>query len=368
MKVKYLALAVLALAMTACKQQPAQTVSEEPIPTRVFGHIDGQTDSIYISMDDSYDMEASVKGAYPVKDGDFEITVNPRHVCTFTIMDNEQVKNFQSIDPREHKMIQLFLMPGEDAEVTGTWKENTVKGSKFYDEAAEMQAFMKGLYGNLNAENYDSLIAAAKPKVMEYIKQHSKQEAAVIALSAFTTLDELNDALKLFDPAVANGRMQFFYKPMVKRFESAAAIDEAAKKIVEGAEALDFSLPDMNGKPVKLSDLRGKYVVLDFWGSWCGWCIKGFPDMKKYYEKYKDKMEILGVDCSDTEDKWKAAVEEHKANWKHVRQSEETDNVSELYGVSGFPTKIVIGPDGKIVKVVVGEDPAFYEFLDQLFK
>ena len=58
--------------------------------------------------------------------------------------------------------------------------------------------------------------------------------------------------------------------------------------------APDFELPDLQGNPLKLSSLRGKYVVLDFWGSWCIWCIRGIPGMKEAYSKYKDKMEILG--------------------------------------------------------------------------
>ena len=73
--------------------------------------------------------------------------------------------------------------------------------------------------------------------------------------------------------------------------------------------APDFTLNDLSGKPLTLSSLRGKYVILDFWGSWCVWCIKGFPQMKEYYQKYAGKFEILGIDCNDPEAKWKAAVE-----------------------------------------------------------
>ena len=122
-----------------------------------------------------------------------------------------------------------------------------------------------------------------------------------------------------------------------------------------------------DGNDLALSSLRGKYVVLDFWGSWCGWCIKGIPDMKKYYAKYKDRMEILGIDCRDTEAKWKAAVEKYELPWLHVRNAGNLD-VSKLYGVPGYPTKIVVDPKGKIAKIVVGEDPAFYTYLDELFK
>ena len=66
------------------------------------------------------------------------------------------------------------------------------------------------------------------------------------------------------------------------------------------AKAPDFTLSDINGKSLSLSSMRGKVVVLDFWGSWCVWCIRGIPDMKKYYEKYKGKFEIIGMDCGDS--------------------------------------------------------------------
>ena len=157
------------------------------------------------------------------------------------------------------------------------------------------------------------------------------------------------------------------YKSMKEAIARQKAREEARKNMVEGVTAPDFTLKDLQGKDLTLSSLRGKYVVLDFWGSWCGWCIKGIPDMKKYYEKYKDRMEILGVDCNDTEEKWKAAVEKHELPWLHVRNTDEAD-ITVKYGIQGYPTKIVIDPEGKVAKIVVGEDPAFYKYLDELFK
>ena len=149
-------------------------------------------------------------------------------------------------------------------------------------------------------------------------------------------------------------------EPEVAELEQATADDTGL--------APDFELPDLQGNTLKLSSLRGKYVVLDFWGSWCIWCIRGFPHMKEAYAKYKDKMEILGVDCNDTESKWKAAVEEYALPWLQVRcPDEQLQTLASQYNVEGFPTKVIIDPQGKLVKVVVGEDPAFYTFLDELF-
>ena len=151
--------------------------------------------------------------------------------------------------------------------------------------------------------------------------------------------------------------------------ESQATAEKAnvASAEPDAPEAPDFTLNDINGKPLTLSSLRGKYVILDFWGSWCVWCIKGMPRMKEYYQKYAGKLEILGIDCNDTEEEWKAAVTKLELPWLHVYNTESSD-VLQQYGVQGFPTKVVVSPEGKVAHVVVGEDPAFYTYLDSLFK
>ena len=152
-----------------------------------------------------------------------------------------------------------------------------------------------------------------------------------------------------------------------KAAEATVAETVEAQQTEAADMAPDFELPDLQGNPLKLSSLRGKYVVLDFWGSWCIWCIRGIPSMKEAYAKHKDKMEILGIDCRDTEEKWKAAVEEHALPWLQVRcDDDHLEQLAMQYNIEGFPTKAVIDPEGKLVKVIVGEDPAFYPFLDEL--
>lgn len=138
---------------------------------------------------------------------------------------------------------------------------------------------------------------------------------------------------------------------------------------VEAADDLapEFELPDLQGNMLKLSSLRGKYVVLDFWGSWCVWCIRGIPAMKEVYAKYKDNLEILGVDCQDPERKWRAAVDQYELPWLQVRCPDDMmSDLAQMYGIEGFPTKAVVSPEGKLLKVVVGEDPEFYTYIDDL--
>ena len=72
--------------------------------------------------------------------------------------------------------------------------------------------------------------------------------------------------------------------------------------------------------------------------------------MKKYYEKYKGKFEILGIDCNDTEEKWKKAVEDNQLPWLHVYNKKDDKDVTKIFGITGYPTKIIIDPEGKIAR------------------
>nr|WP_307985312.1 TlpA disulfide reductase family protein [uncultured Prevotella sp.] len=204
-----------------------------------------------------------------------------------------------------------------------------------------------------------------KAAMIDYIKAHPSSDVSV-ALVTDMGLNSIEEGVKLLTDAARQSSIAPLYKNVLEEIK--AYREKKAKGMaMEGKPAPSFTLNDINGKPLKLESLRGKYVVLDFWGSWCGWCIKGIPEMKKYYDKYKDKMEILGIDCNDTEAKWKAAVAKHELAWKHVRNAGQTD-VTKLYYIQGYPTKIIVAPDGVVKKVAVGEDPEFYKYLDSLFK
>lgn len=150
---------------------------------------------------------------------------------------------------------------------------------------------------------------------------------------------------------------------LVATFSSLAAAPK------EGDKAPDFTLPDAQGKNVTLSSLQGKWVVLDFWGSWCGWCIKGFPQMKENYAKLNKKVTFVGVDCGDKMDAWKAALTKYELPWLNLWNDPEGGNaLLNTYGIEGFPTKLIIDPKGIIRNITIGEDPEFYTILNKLVK
>ena len=280
--------------------------------------------------------------------------------------------------------IHVVALPGDVLTVNGSMEDYSVEGSDLYASLNEAEKTWQPTIDSLQTIlkkrrdidptdlPEDSIITAqiqalgqrAMALHIDYIRQHPDEDASVFLASQSGS--RMEEALSLLGDKAKNGAFAVLYQYMDAQVKKIKARKEAEAKIKEGLPAPDFTLNDLNGQPLALSSLRGKYVVLDFWGSWCGWCIKGIPDMKKYYEKYKGKLEILGIDCRDTEEKWKAAVEKHELPWLHVRNAGDPD-VSILYAIQGYPTKIVVDPEGKIAKIVVGEDPAFYEYLDELF-
>ena len=245
-------------------------------------------------------------------------------------------------------------------------RENTLKYREMKNDNTLTKEERNKFYDEVYSPSFDRY----QQELIDYVKAHPNQEAAVYLLKDIDGFDKMKETFMLFEPSIREGRMRPIYDKWVKAneesIEAEAKEKEAQKKQAEGIEAPVFTLNDIEGKPLALNSLRGKYVVLDFWGSWCVWCIKGFPKMKEYYAKYSDKFEILGIDCNDTEDKWKAAVKKHELPWLHVYCPKNSSVLTD-YGITGFPTKILIGPDGKIVKTIIGEDPSFYTFLDNMF-
>lgn len=119
----------------------------------------------------------------------------------------------------------------------------------------------------------------------------------------------------------------------------------------EGRVAPDFTQKTPEGEDLSLSDLKGKYVLIDFWASWCGPCRRENPNVVRMYKAYKDKgFEILGVSLDRSKDRWLAAIEQDQLTWKHVSDLKHWSNaVARQYNVSSVPYTMLIDPDGKIV-------------------
>ena len=166
-----------------------------------------------------------------------------------------------------------------------------------------------------------------------------------------------------------------------KYTEAGVAIEGRISKLKSvgvGQQAIALNKKDINGNEVNLATLKGKYVLLDFWGSWCGPCRASHPHLKEIYAKYRDKgFEIVGIaqEKAPTFDQqqaaWKAAITKDGLPWIQILNNQDMDkfNAVTAYAVNAFPTKILLDKDGKIVGTYVGNgNTDFTKKLEEIFK
>jgi len=147
-----------------------------------------------------------------------------------------------------------------------------------------------------------------------------------------------------------------------------SAMVSALKNTEIGKVAPEFSQITLDGKNFNLKQFRGKYMVLDFWGSWCVPCLRGVPKMREYYNKYKSQIEFVGIACYDNKTDWEKAVESNQMNWIQILNDKSNTDISMLYGINSFPTKIIINQKGEIINKYKGEKVEFYNAVDSIMK
>ena len=285
----------------------------------------------------------------------------------------------------------LIAANGDKIEFTTDLKDEKhiyiVKGS---ENSEKIQAFNKisSFYGDKNTkldEQYQAEAAKAGTESVELSQKFiplyrqniadysnalidfkNKNETSPASFYAMVSLDSTRYEQQLIAYAEKLKEKQYFTdNPGVQAFISRMM---AAKPVSVGQKAPEFVIRGLDDKPVKLSDYKGKYVMLDFWASWCGPCRQENPNVVKQYNLYKDKgFNILGISLDEDKDLWRKAIEADKLTWKHASELKSFEgSTPSLYRVYAIPANFIIDPQGIIIaKNITGTD--LEDFLKRTF-
>ena len=177
-------------------------------------------------------------------------------------------------------------------------------------------------------------------------------KSATVALYALgLAKGEIN--IEKLKPVMLNLARRFSDRPEVTKVTSEffGYLQKQGASVAKGELAPDFTLPDPSGKNISLSSFRGKYLLVDFWASWCGPCRQENPNVVEAFQRFKDKnFTILGVSLDKSKEPWLQAIRNDRLDWTHVSDLKFWESVVvPLYQIEGIPFNVLLDPQGRII-------------------
>jgi peroxiredoxin len=281
-------------------------------------------------------------------------TVNTRDGATVFLQPGK-IK-VSSVDSFSNIQVKGSVAHVEYMKLTALNKPYDAQLNKLYEKYAEYRKVKDKENQDKIEKEIDALSAEKREKVYgEYVKQNPSSPIGLYAIQQYAGWDINADKVEPLFNSLSETNKNY---PSAKLFKEDI---EIAKKTGIGKYAMDFTQNDTLGNPIMLSSLRGKYLLVDFWASWCGPCRAENPNVVKVYNKYRDRnFHIIGVslDRPGQKDKWMKAIHDDELAWTHVSDLKFWDNeVAKQYGIKAIPQNLLLDPNGKIIaKNLRGEE------------
>ncbi len=313
--------------------------------------------------------DQSVTDSAIVKNGAFEFTNTLEAPTKGTLVMSHDGTFDPNSRTRPDDLLQVFLEPVKFSVTSAdSIKNASVKGSPLNDDNKKLEASLKPINAKMDvlmaeykgaseddkkSEEYQKGIESRYNAIQEemnevylsFIKANPSSFMSVVVLNYYAGS---NPEVEKIEPVFNQLSSEMKNTKEGKTFASRI---ENLRKTSIGAIAPEFTQADPAGKEISLTSFRGKYLLIDFWASWCGPCRKENPNVVAAYNQYKDKnFEILGVSLDNKKDAWLGAIEKDGLTWPQVSDIGGWKNaVAQQYAVQSIPQNFLLDPSGKII-------------------